>query len=1448
MAGKGNYERLFTSDGNANSSKYVELYSVAEDNNEQSSGRSIFSKRRKLFLAGFIAVFVISVVTVAAVLGTKSDYFFGSRKVRSSNKITFDDIFSGTFSSRSFSVRWLTDDTFLHSNDDGGIKKFNLTKNASSIYLPQSLIDKHGTTYTLSPDKKWIMFKENSTQLYRHSSYSDYYIGRLSDKVLTKLVLPGNVQERIRYAAWCGSESSMLIVLKNNVYFKHRPWQAGSWYQITTDGIPKSVFNGVPDWVYEEEILSSEHAVDFSEDGKYIVFAKFNSSRVKYYKFTKYGPRSNAYTSIEKIAYPKAGYDNPIVSLYAVDIEEVMRTSGATVNLIPLDVPAKFKSIDHYYYTMKFVTGANSKTKPQVFVSWMNRVQDHTITVYYDLIAKTNKVVEEHKVKGGWVDDDYPKPKFSADGTYFVNLLPKNEGSSGSFRHVAKIRTEAPMSVSFLTSGKFDIHDIVCFDPTNEVVYFRSTETSPADRHVYKVDVKTKKKTCITCDLGKEDGGCKYYYAQFSKQCSWGNFVCYGPGVPHTKIRNMKVKKSALVVETNKNLKKTMESRAIPKRVLYTVPSDGFDLHVEEWRPVNFDKNRKHAVLFSVYGGPGTQSVSNTFGINWEQFLVSNYDIIVVQFDARGSGYYGDKFMHAVYRSLGTYEAKDANTVASYLGKQSYVDKDRISIWGWSYGGFYSAAVLASGKNLFKAAISVAPVTDWRYYDTIYTERYMGLPTKADNLQGYEKTSVLPFAKNFKGRDFLLVHGTGDDNVHAQQSMQLANSLVANKVQFRMQNMKKHFHPLTMQNLERVWKAEQKAKEEAEKLEELQRELEEERRREALQMHAVEQGIVKKKSEKLSWMYAGPQVNHEEYLLGRKIDKNVEILKDDAEEIKDEAPGASFFSDLIANPAKDMADKIKEDPLFLIKKKEDDSKKELIKNPIKLRKLKEMLNLSVDDGSHKRKKNKKDKHRKHKKNKQRSRSHSPERHRKRDESMDNGWEEGLRGKGNSKNRKPRRYSNGGLGSDSSGEEEKAWGKAGESLRRKGVRKRQRGDSSDSEDEIYQHDKVGRSKEWEHRRKYDERRRLGSDNEEDDRSRRRREERKNSRGEMKNDYRGENNDRRERKNGHREEKNGHSEGKNDHRKEKNDHREDKNDHRERKNDHREEKNDHRERKNDRTEMKNDHREEKNGHSEGKSGREDRCGAKKYGLVHAKSRKERTGKDERISDGVSKDSHSGRKIESRSKDKHSHKPSRNSDRDSASDSGPRSYSPTTKSSRYHRETNGRPSDRKSRKRRSSSGADCSNGDEHRRDSVRGKKRHFSSESDSDSDSSSARRIEERSAKIHKKRPPRMISNNISRKMNAEELERKRKEMTENAKWRDDQRSKNVKQYKLEDEKEDDVVQSHFKTFDREKKAKFIHEMQVKSYSSSSLASVEDRIKRNIYTKQRTQSALNKKFTEK
>lgn len=286
---------------------------------------------------------------------------------------------------------------------------------------------------------------------------------------------------------------------------------------------------------------------------------------------------------------------------------------------------------------------------------------------------------------------------------------------------------------------------------------------------------------CLTCDLYRDR--CQYNSAYFSYDASYYRMDCKGPGLPlYTLMNNTGAGVELSVLEDNKELDNVLSEFQMPTMKYGTFNVAGFDLWYQMMLPPNFKKSKKYPLVIDVYGGPCSQSVSYDFKLNWATYLTSSLDIIYARFDGRGSGFQGDEIMHAIYHRLGTFEVEDQLVAIRKFIDMGFVDKDRISMWGWSYGGYVTAMALGSGSSLLKCGIAVAPVAEWEYYDAVYTERYMGTPK--DNPDGYRNSSVIERAKNFKSVDFLLIHGTADDNVHFQQAAQISKALVNEQVDF----------------------------------------------------------------------------------------------------------------------------------------------------------------------------------------------------------------------------------------------------------------------------------------------------------------------------------------------------------------------------------------------------------------------------------------------------------------------------------------------------------------------------------------------------------------------------------------------------------------------------------------------------------------------------------------
>ncbi|KAL9958899.1 hypothetical protein ACROYT_G035972 [Oculina patagonica] len=733
-----------------------------------------------------VGVAIILVVTLSQKSATKGKPSSGSE---TPGKVYgFDDMFNGKYSYSSYSVRWMSDTEYIRYSN-GNLTVTDLAKNTTKNFAVSKDImdDFNVSSWWMSPDEKWVLLASNRRKLYRRSFFADYYAHYLENGS-TFRVMPPNPQKQIQLALWGNNGTSIGFVQDNNIYWLDRI--GGSLHTITDNGKENELFNGVPDWVYEEDVTITNKAMWFSPDGRYLVFAQSNDTQVKWFPYMWYGKNADIYTTVKKIAYPKPGSPNPVVKIKMVDLEHLPSDTNKT-NKVPnttdLQPPDEFGNVEHYYTNVAWASNST------VLVWWLNRIQDTSIASICNASSGNCAENQKLKVTNGWVNTKSylpPSPWFAKDGSYYLTLVPSSQGKQGDFIHLAKVMvpSSGKESTTFLTSGAWEVVQILAFKKETETVYFQSTETSSRERHIYSVNVKSRAKECLTCFLPwAENGDCKYFSASFSHDASWYILYCYGPNVPRSTLHKTSSTTWYKELQMNRGLEEKMSELWTPKRRNFMIPAGKYELTATEFLPPNFDKNKKYAVHFEVYGGPGSQRVNEVFSrkLGWIGFLVSNFDIIVVLVDGRGTGYRGESFKQAVYKLLGEYEAQDVITAGRFMQKKKYVNPKKLSVWGWSYGGFLTTYILSKNTGVFKCGIAVAPVTDWRYYDSAYTERYMGLPQQ--NANGYRDTSLLSRAANFSNVDYLIIHGSGDDNVHYQHTAQMVKALTEAEVKFRVQ-------------------------------------------------------------------------------------------------------------------------------------------------------------------------------------------------------------------------------------------------------------------------------------------------------------------------------------------------------------------------------------------------------------------------------------------------------------------------------------------------------------------------------------------------------------------------------------------------------------------------------------------------------------------------------------
>ena len=593
------------------------------------------------------------------------------------------------------------------------------------------------SSYEFTSDESKIVFAIDEESIWRRSTLAYYYVYDIAQKTLT---LVADTNTKLHFAVLTEDGTKVLFARDCDLFYQDMA--TGRITQITRDGKPNAILNGYADWVYEEE-LDMSRAASWSPDGTKIAFLRFDESRVKEYNFALY---DDLYPTDFKYKYPKAGEDNSLVDVYIYDV--------ANGNLSRVDLGDNTNCYFPRVYWMP-----NSR---DAIILKLNRHQDQLDFIRYNTVTKQQDIVYTDK-NDKWLDvtDNY---YFLKDGKTMI-VTSERDG----FNHIYKVTLGEGLQQ--LTSGNWEVNEIQYVNEDKKLIYYLSNESGVLNRDLYSITFDGKKKTMLSSGDGWNQPSFSpnghFYRNQYSNLNT----------LPVYTIRDAKGKELR-VLNDNKHVKETMDKYGFVQReIIHFTTDDGTELYGWMMKPANFNPNKRYPVMMTCYGGPGSQQVMNAYSsaqdLAFYQML-AQHGYICVCVDGRGTATRGDAFKKVIYQQMGKYEAIDQIAAANWLKKQSYVDGDRIGIWGWSFGGYLSALSLFRGDGAFKMAISVAPVTNWRYYDNIYTERFMRTPQ--ENPDGYDLNSPTTYAKDLKG-SYLLIHGTADDNVHFQNAMELVKAL-----------------------------------------------------------------------------------------------------------------------------------------------------------------------------------------------------------------------------------------------------------------------------------------------------------------------------------------------------------------------------------------------------------------------------------------------------------------------------------------------------------------------------------------------------------------------------------------------------------------------------------------------------------------------------------------------
>ena len=662
-------------------------------------------------------------------------------------KLTLEDIyFSNTFSQDWVwglnSMKNGKEYTVIdYIKNDISIDKYSYKsgKKTNSILKSSEIDSLKFDGYKFNSNEEKLLLKVNTESIYRYSDKSFIYAFDIKSKELIKIS-----DEKISLADFSPNGKMVSYVFDNNLYIYEL--SSGKTTKCTTDGVRNKIINGATDWVYEEEFAIVK-GYEWSHDSKFLAYYKFDESNVKEFSMDLFN--QNLYPTQEKFKYPKAGEENSEVSIHILNVN-TKKSFQVNEN--------DFEYTPRIYWT---------KDSKNLCVFKLNRHQNHLKLLFTNPESKKTVLIYEEK-DSRYIDIH--------DNIKFLNTGFIWSSEKDGFNHLYKFSYDSKKMFQ-ITSGEYEITKFYGYNESKKILYYQSNEKSPLQKHIYSINIDGTNKKLLSNGKGVNNANFSTTFDYFINTNSAAN-------QPNYITLNNKKGKLIRVIKNSEKLIQTLSNYELSKKEFFSFKTE-YNISLNGWmiKPPDFDSNKKYPVLMYVYGGPGNQQVLDNWGgrnYMWYQYLAQQ-GIVIVCVDNRGTGGRGADFKKCTYKELGKLETEDQISANKYLASLDYIDQNKIGIWGWSYGGFMSSLCLLKGNEIFNFAIAVAPVTNWRFYDTIYTERYMRTPQ--ENPDGYDLNSPINYIKQLKG-NYLLVHGSADDNVHYQNTMEMISSLVKENKQF----------------------------------------------------------------------------------------------------------------------------------------------------------------------------------------------------------------------------------------------------------------------------------------------------------------------------------------------------------------------------------------------------------------------------------------------------------------------------------------------------------------------------------------------------------------------------------------------------------------------------------------------------------------------------------------
>ncbi|XP_069020409.1 inactive dipeptidyl peptidase 10-like isoform X2 [Embiotoca jacksoni] len=711
-----------------------------------------------------VIVVVCSLITMSVVVLTPAELPSSSR-----SKLTVADLYKPEFSAHDPEDTWISDSEVVYRNRDGHVIKFDFVLNETKVILSNStFVAFKVAKYSLSADLKYALFAYDVKPMYRYSYTASYIVYNIYTREVWELNPPEVHNAVLQHASWGRQGQQLIYIFENNIYYQSDV--RSNSLRITSSGMEGVIFNGLADWLYEEEILRSHLAHWWSPDGERLAFLTINDTLVPNMALPQF--TGSTYPRGLQYPYPMAGQMNPAVKLSVVNL------FGAT-HTQELQPPNQLGLRDFYVTMVKWISNTH------LAVRWLNRAQNASLLTVCD--ATIGVCLQRHEdTSETWISRQRQDPLFSKDRNRFFLALPVKQGGQGDFHHITmftkKLRSDQD-EVRHLTSGDWEVTKIVAYDENNQIIYFLSTEVAAQQRHLYSVlTLGLFPRRCLTCGLKEE---CTFYDADVSPDAQHAILRCRGPGVPAVLLLSFDNVDSYFILENNVPLQAALDTRRMIQTDIRIITNNNFELPLKLIYPPDFSESYLYGLLLIVGSSLGDQAVTDEFRLDWDQVLVGSEQVIVARVDGSGSGFRGQRVLQQVHQQLGTVDTDDQIAALKYLVNLPFIDRTRVGVYGEGYGGYLTLMMLKSTEKLIRCAAAQAPVTDWTIYASSFSERYFGLPSTEEN--SYEASKVVPSMKGLQEGTLFLAHGTADANVHFQHSAELIKHLIKIGANYTMQ-------------------------------------------------------------------------------------------------------------------------------------------------------------------------------------------------------------------------------------------------------------------------------------------------------------------------------------------------------------------------------------------------------------------------------------------------------------------------------------------------------------------------------------------------------------------------------------------------------------------------------------------------------------------------------------